>query len=548
MATDILNLFSLEGRTAIVTGASRGIGWTIALGLLLPSPASANHGWWGWKNGYYRYIGSQKQLFLDDFIVESTRDLTRSTHQATPYPGNPVMKPDQPWETSVGLGRYGSVLYDDEEKTFKMWYMLRDQPMGDGEPPAQVMICYARSRDGVHWEKPHLGQVEFRGTRDNNICFGPPRAPTREEADIDPTLKEAHEKGSRSHLDGPAVLKDRRETDPARRYKMLYRGPPALAHYMVNAAFSPDGVHWTPYPAGINPVIPLRSDTLNNAFWDPSIDRYVALLRMFLSFGADEGRLSSHPDEAGNLMRIVARSESRDFVNWTPAEVIMTPDTTDGLEHGNLHDMEVLPYEGAYLGFLGVWHQGDWLDKADVQLAFSRDGRKWQRAADRKPVLAAENGRAVYLHQAPVIVDDKIWMYYGMCAKRPWAITTVGLAKIRLDGFVSLDAGPAEGIVVTTPFKFDGRQLEVNADAADGHIEVEILEYKNAYHSVEVSPIPGFSRQDCRSIRSDGVRNVVFWRDGCDLSGLRGKTIKLRFSLANAKLYAFQFVKGQLER
>ncbi len=47
----------------------------------------------------------------------------------------------------------------------------------------------------------------------------------------------------------------------------------------------------------------------------------------------------------------------------------------------------------------------------------------------------------------------------------------LGLGRLRLDGFVSLDAGAEEGVAVTRPLRFEGgRALQVNADAAQGSL------------------------------------------------------------------------------
>jgi hypothetical protein len=32
-------------------------------------------------------------------------------------------------------------------------------------------LCYAISQDGLNWEKPILGLVEYHGSRDNNILL-----------------------------------------------------------------------------------------------------------------------------------------------------------------------------------------------------------------------------------------------------------------------------------------------------------------------------------------------------------------------------------------
>ena len=49
-----------------------------------------------------------------------------------------------------------------------MWYavMASLQWDGDGESGS---VCYARSTDGIHWEKPNLGIVAYKGSKDNDF-------------------------------------------------------------------------------------------------------------------------------------------------------------------------------------------------------------------------------------------------------------------------------------------------------------------------------------------------------------------------------------------
>jgi len=496
-------------------------------------------GWWGWKNGYYRYIARDKQFFVDNYIIEEMQNLKRVLNQPVKYERNPVLSCDQPWETGCRCGLYGCVLYDEEESVFKMWYGLRnsDQHL--------TAVAYATSRDGIHWDKPKLSVAEFGGTTDNNVVFGPPRPPTKEEADADPTMRPMYEQGLRDQLEGAIVIKDVIEKDPAKRYKMLFRGPP-LAYFMVNGAYSPDGIHWRGYKE--NPIIPLRSDSSCNVLWDPAIDRYVAFLRFWIPFGEDEpnyypGR--SYP--GGPNVRAVGRSESRDFIHWTPAEVIMTPDEKDDPAHRNFYGMQVMRHGGVYFGFLSVLRADDHMY---MQLAFSRDGRRWIRAGDRGVFLPTGSKGAfdwgmVYTFQSQLVVGDEIWIYYGghknLHGQGGERQSSIGLAKLRLDGFVCIEAGDEEGVLTTKPFKFKGNKLVINADATGGELNVEILEYKNMYHSLEVDPIPGFTRDECIALKENEIRHTATWKNGSDLTTLQGKTIKLKFNIRHAKLYSFQF-------
>src|SRR5437773_519127 len=62
-------------------------------------------------------IGSQKQLFVDDDIVEEMSGLKRTVGQFEKHPANPLLKVDRPWE-GQRLVEY-DLIYDEEEKLFK---------------------------------------------------------------------------------------------------------------------------------------------------------------------------------------------------------------------------------------------------------------------------------------------------------------------------------------------------------------------------------------------------------------------------------------------
>ena len=100
-------------------------------------------------------IGSRKQLFIDDYLLESFRDTTRVLNPAEKSDANPILRADKPWEGREV--RVDAVIYEEQEKLFRMWYS------------SDAGICLATSKDGVHWEKPVLGLVEYKGSRQNNI-------------------------------------------------------------------------------------------------------------------------------------------------------------------------------------------------------------------------------------------------------------------------------------------------------------------------------------------------------------------------------------------
>ncbi|MCS5628329.1 MAG: hypothetical protein NZ935_12155, partial [Planctomycetes bacterium] len=127
--------------------------------------------------------------------------------------------------------------------------------------------------------------------------------------------------------------------------------------------------------------------------------------------------------------------------------------------------------------------------------------------------------------------QDEHWIYY-LATNERWGArkwdARLGLAKLRLDGFFFLEAGARPGSLVTRPFKLKGTAVEVNVDAKKGWVKIELLDKKN-------NPISGLSS------RHDGVDQLRL-KPGWKLSGIEGKTVKLKFTLQDAKLYAFGFI------
>ncbi|MHC5165610.1 MAG: hypothetical protein ACYSOI_09815, partial [Planctomycetota bacterium] len=97
-----------------------------------------------------------RQLFVDDFLVETT-DMTQTYHQATYYTaGNPVLTPttveEHGPEGNMMAGPFsGGSWYDPADNLFKMWY----RGGMAGVHPLQSQL-YATSTDGKNWDRPKL--------------------------------------------------------------------------------------------------------------------------------------------------------------------------------------------------------------------------------------------------------------------------------------------------------------------------------------------------------------------------------------------------------
>ncbi|MAE63508.1 MAG: hypothetical protein CMJ18_04490 [Phycisphaeraceae bacterium] len=472
-----------------------------------------------------------KQLFIDNHIIGQLDGVNKRLNQPTKHARNPLLIKDKAWEDS-GPG-YGTVLYDADEGIFKMWYGFW---IADARPSEQV-LCYATSKDGLHWIKPIVNEDEGTNAVDT------------------PDIKGFQSAG---------IMKDPVERDPARRYKMLFSAAPdgTPRSWLTSAAFSHDGIHWRASdPVALIPF----SDTQICPYWDPRRGRYVAIIR----YGPPNSRL-------------VDRIESEDFLHWSPKVRVINRTRLDQPLSTVFYQMAPMPYEGVTVGLIAAYHSETlaeppegkpWVDRKNLHLAFSRNGVTWSRVGRHGAIPQRElsqdkdwkqialgaafvpYGRksvdwdwgtvSPYFTPDPIVVGDRIFFYYIAQNGRNWwthagdppkldpdAVAPtkgVGLATLRLDGFVSVEG---QGTLTTRTLLFIGDQIEVNADASGGSIRVEAVDPNG-------DVIEGFARQDCAPITTDSVRHVLQWNDNPDCHLLQARPIKLRFHLNKAKLYSF---------
>ncbi len=444
------------------------------------------------------------QLFVDDYLVEEKVRVKRTYHPLQKDPRNPILVSEGSWKEQRTIP-YGTVLPGTDGKGYRMWYDVWD---GD------CHNLYATSRDGISWTKPSLGLTEHEGSKDNNILF------------------------RRTRLDHmPQVIHTPWDQNPQRHYKLINydfgRSPPDHAVSGFWGAFSPDGIHWK--EADRNPVLPDSGD-VGHFLWDPHTERYLGYPKVFAAV-------------RGFGRRSVGMASSTDFEQWTPAELVLVPDewddrwVTEYKQHTDFYGLTVFPYESMYLGFLWIFRITNGENDGPIfcELVSSRDGINWARSeGDRVPILPLgeagswDDGMVQTLNY-PLLEQDTIKVFYGGFDqthgfKRGRA--GVGLATLRKDGFVSLEAGSATGGVTTKPLRNLEGELRLNANARGGEIRVELLDEEGAVLS-------GFAGGDCQPLEQDGVNQRVGWGAGRDLIPASEKPRRLRFLMRNASLYSF---------
>ena len=63
----------------------------------------------------------QKQLFLDDYVVQTLNGVERTMHQVRKWPHNPVLRPEHPWELNRVATR-SSPVWNREARRWEYYY------------------------------------------------------------------------------------------------------------------------------------------------------------------------------------------------------------------------------------------------------------------------------------------------------------------------------------------------------------------------------------------------------------------------------------------
>jgi len=169
-------------------------------------------------------------LVLDSRVIERVDNANLRVGTVTKDPHNPLFREDKPWEVRYD-NVYANVIFDQEANLYKCWYnpFIVDEftvgtpPEKRGEvkygatPTREMGLCYAVSRDGIRWEKPDLGIIDYGGSTANNLVW----------------------RGNH----GAGIMKDSVEKDPTRRYKLISGEQTPGKPRRFQVAFSPDGIH-----------------------------------------------------------------------------------------------------------------------------------------------------------------------------------------------------------------------------------------------------------------------------------------------------------------
>jgi len=435
-------------------------------------------------------VGHRKQLLVDDYVIAEKTNVRRELGKVTKLnDAKPILE-----------GHSAQTVLHDEGK-FKLWYAGYDP----------FMRGYAESSDGVHFKK--VAKLE-------GFDLGP---------------------------HGTTFFIDPHETDPAHRYKACHG---ARTFCAAALSYSADGIHWKAYHNG-NPVTYRAADTYNQILWDEDA-------KVYRLFTRTDWR--GYPIEFRGTRSMTNPDIKADPTGWhLVRQWVLDRDGPDEWKRRQVYALTDWIYHGVHFGQIMLFeypddnsegpkdfHKRHDRNTLNYYIATSRDADNWdlQWVYAGKPMIPRGGDGAwdkdMLEHTSGIVTHaDRHWLYYSAVnerhgvwdpAKDERCTIGIGVATLRLDGFVYLEAKDEPGTVVTKPFKLEGDKLQVNVKGDE--FLVEVLNRKG-------EPFPGFSRKEATKYsRVDELRLTPTWKNG--LSTLKGNAIRLRFHLRNANLYSFQ--------
>ncbi|WP_221031953.1 hypothetical protein [Actomonas aquatica] len=493
-------------------------------------------------------LGDQLQLFADRTIIGEISGAAR-LQQGQPVEREIVLRADEPWE---GSALFISSIFEHEGK-YHMLYRGINEGTGD-ESASSVYLCLATSEDGLVWEKPNLGLVEFDGSTANNITgFADGASTTWMFTFLDP----------RPDVPADERIKAIDMRDGERRAGGAGKG---LRAFMLGSA---DGAVWHElgYAADLVSDWPNAFDG-GSVFWSEVEQQFVGYFRWW-DIDAPTHERSLHDwmiDRKG--VRSVFRSVSSDLHSWTEPEAMEYGDTPR--EH--IYEPCTVPYPrnpSLYITLANRFNPGRRAltleeeqalqirkfpgntrvrsytfasDANDLVLLFSKPGsthldRPFMEAFLRPGTeLGNWSSRNSYAPLSGGLLEtgpSELSFYLTRHHLQP--TNHIRRMSLRTDGFASVNGAYEGGEVLTELFTFDGDVLQLNfSTSGAGQVRVEL---QNAAGEA----LPGFALEDCDPLIGDRIDGVVSWRGRTSLNAYTATPIRLRIEVMDADVYSFRF-------
>lgn len=439
-------------------------------------------------------------LFAHERHVSLRQNLYRMVHPMRRESIDPVLPADGGAEgTAIG---YATAVREAESGQFRLWYMTH----------ADHTVRLAISSDGMEWER---------------------RGPAVDE-------------GERFSIDNLALMPVGPDADPwctdAQLAGYAYCNGPPDTPRGVHCLRSMDGERLQVREPGILPGVGDRS----SLYLDEITGEYSLISR-------PSGRTPGF--RSGELVRGRSANlwKGRDLITWENQGIALKYDDADRSDV-EIYGMQPFRYGQGFLALVEVYYRG--VERLQTQLAHSADGVHWERVEPRDPVLAMGGQGAwdshwvVSTNNPPFLQGDRLLVLYSGASTKHGSKNrhrrSIGLASLRRDGWVSLEAGRTEGVVVTVPLPLERpMQLELNVDCRTGYISTEVLSAEDGKESTALSL---YEAESSKVEAIDSVRHPVRWGERAVVDPVQGGRCHLRFAMMQGSFYAFRWTPAKEEK
>lgn len=461
-----------------------------------------------------------KHVFVDWLEVEAGYGLAINGFEpknATPYGvvlrvhkpelcEIPAITSDKPWET-LSVGSYASFAKVGDK--YKCWYEAYTT-----WDDYHCFLCYAESDDGIHWKKPNLGIVDFKGSRENNIVIETGK-------DFD---------------HGYSVIYDE-EAPEEEKYKMVFSrhvrdengklttidGQKSIFTFK---GVSSDGIHWIK----ADHYVCIGGDTM------------LSLVKMrgeYLLYTRAQYHNIIH-------RRTIAHAVSEDFNTFSRLQIIKDNDPLDNPDT-DYYTSGVSKWPGCdvLIQLLPKYHRNS--DLIDIYLCESRRGNVFYELSQEPYISCNEFGTFQYgLMPSLGVLDlgNGTWAIHTSSpththndyTDKESLVNSIYRGIVREDGFVSIYADSYGGFD-TMPLDITEESLSINCRLGKfGYVKATIIDSKKD----EV--VEGFEGIHCNPLERNVTWQNITWNTGKTLKDLdAGRKYRIHFDMFSADIYAYKF-------
>ena len=430
-------------------------------------------------------------LFVDDAEVMARQDLYRMTHPVRRESLEPVLTYDEKVEGNA-IG-YATVVRDPQTGQFRLWYSCH------GDWLARLAV----SEDGRNWQRKGVVLPDDARWSVDNLAL------TAVGPDADPWFADAQLAGF-CYFSGKI-------------------GPKGL-----HLARCRDGEHLEIHRDGILPGVGDRSSLM----LDEVTGGYSLISRPRAGMPGFRGEWRKP--------RVARMWKSRNLMDWDDRGIVLTYDDHDRHDV-QIYGMQPFRYGQGFLALVEMYYAG--MERLETQLAASSDGICWHRVDTRQPVIAMggegswDSFWTVSTYNPPFDMGDRLWIFYSGAGTKHGSKErhhrAVGLASIRRDGWVSLESGRTEGILITTRLPLSKpMKLEVNANCYSGYLAAEVV---SAEEGKQAEALDGYEGPAGRIEHVNSISQRINWAGRDVIEPTPAGACYLRFTTQQSSFFSYRW-------